>query len=171
MTRILLRCGMNACQQRMFLDGSRSISWGPAREKLRRAHLRRRIAPYCAFTSTYDPGAFSIAFSLPSPGLRASTSPSSYCFSHWRHSGHQEPGRFSALASHCSGSGGNFLPVKLTSPYLALHLFLPVNGYLHEFPNGTPVRAGQQVLVEVRGRQIGQNVSSQDNYSLFFRVA
>jgi hypothetical protein len=69
-----------------------------------------------------------------------------------------------------TAANAGVLAIKLDNPYLALHLFLPVNGYLEEVPNGTAVRAGQKVFVEVKGRPIGQNAYSQANYELFFRV-
>lgn len=69
-----------------------------------------------------------------------------------------------------TAANAGLLAIKLDSPFLALHLFLPINGYLYEVPNGTFVGAGQKVFVEVKGRPIGQNLSSQANYELFFRV-
>jgi len=62
----------------------------------------------CAMTVM---GSFGIAFSLPDPGSRAGTLPSSNAAIHCCHSGHQDPGRISAFASHSSGFLGNlFMP-------------------------------------------------------------
>src|SRR3954463_11903712 len=77
-----------------------------------------------ARTLTYDPGASSIGFSLPSPGWRAGTSPPAYCETHSSQPGPHESGPCAAPASHSSGVGGllsltqcpYLLPGGLTTP-------------------------------------------------------
>src|SRR5208337_4797360 len=61
---------------------------------------------------TYSPGASPIAFSLPSPGLRAGTFSGAWAAIHWIQSGHQEPGVSLALASQESKSPSNGPPVQ-----------------------------------------------------------
>src|SRR5205085_10399377 len=77
-----------------------------------RDKLEGASAAYCALTRTYEPGASSMAFSLPDPGTRALTSPPEYCSSHFRHSGHHEPACWVAPSSQASGVSAFFSLVQ-----------------------------------------------------------